>query len=825
LGLTGRDKQHDIPKDRRLAFMSALDSWMLSSEPLGLKLSRITEGLLYAVGAEASRIWLYQPGDLCIQGCPHYETSLYQSCRTRGRCFHLAAASGEGAGNDDSIIRLPPEAPLLGEFFWNDDDKILLNPGWQDHPFQRIMSLKGSDNSSFWGYRLKGDSGEGLGVLWVSLKGHVAAEDDSYLESLAEATGKVVDNVLVTPTMKEALDLSERSNLLMRDREIRIRQLKEEVNSFAGELGRDLIYRDYSREVLPESEGESGGIPAALEIRKNALSLAEDAEMARRAALEVNGQLSTIKQAVNSSSDGVALSSLEGEFFYVNQTFTRLSGLTVADLVQMDQSRIFGDPLTFQEAVRTALEGRIWQGEKVILSRQGVPVDSFMKVSTFKDEENRPRGLVWNILDISRQKEQERRIQEYTRTIEKDLVEKAELLLKARYLQWKFIQTTLPVLDNFNVHALFLPCESLGGDFFSVVKGLNENKLVIVLGDCTGHGLQASMDASILLSLVNQNLHHLYDSNRTDNFLAQISREYLQIADEDQFPTMLVALVDLNSREMFYSNANGELPFLIRNGSAVNLEGAAGMHVGFFDDPSYERKIFQFEPGDRLLFYSDALAEIRDSHGRLLGRKGIRRVFEENISQGTENFFRIVDRVEELNDGLPLDDDTTLVQVDFLPPVNREYEFCHMAEWKSIQNELVSQILRLDYPRETAEQMRIALDEMCINAFVHGNRRDQRKYVLIRVEMNCRCLEFTITDQGEGFDLSCVEDPVECLDEILERDVEEEYTHGRGIWITEKLVDFMEYRHGGNCVFLKKNKIPGETLFAKKKFRDLHSRK
>ena len=64
-----------------------------------------------------------------------------------------------------------------------------------------------------------------------------------------------------------------------------------------------------------------------------------------------------------------------------------------------------------------------------------------------------------------------------------------------------------------------------------------------------------------------------------------------------------------------------------------------------------------------------------------------------------------------------------------------------------------------------------------------------------------------------------------CLDEIYERDVEDEYTHGRGIWITEKMVDFMEYRQGGSCVFLSKEKAPRETLFTKKRFQDLHSRK
>ena len=827
MSFTGSDKQQITPQDLRQSLIDTWESRLSGIEPLGRKLAWVTEELLSAIGARASWIWLYQPGDLCSKTCVHQEKGRDQSCIKRGKCFHLAAASGEGVYENPDFIRLPPESPVLGDFFWSEKDKSNIESLDQSFLLKNNINGEAPFTSPLWGYKLKSDSGEGLGVLFFLRENSESSDRDAFLESLTASISRAIIDSTACESMKEALDLSERSNLLMRNREIRIRQLKEEINSLASELGRNPVYQSLSPESDFSSEpGSAQGDPVTpQEIRKNALSLAEDAEIARQAALEVNEQLSTIKQAVNSSSDGVALSSLGGDFFYVNQTFTRLSGLTVADLVLMDQTRIFGDPETFQEAIGVALSGQVWQGERIILSRDGVPVDTFVKVSTFRDEQDQPRGLVWNILDITWQREQEHRIQEYTRTIEKDLVEKAELLLKARYLQWKFIQTTLPVLDHFNVHALFLPCESLGGDFFSVVKGLNENKLVIVLGDCTGHGLKASMDASILLSLVNQNLRYLYDTNRTDRFLTHISREYMQIADEDQFPTMLVALVDLNSREMFYSNANGELPVLLRQGNATTLEKAEGMHVGFFDNPVYEQKVFEFEPGDRLFFYSDALAEIRDRHGDLLGRRGVRRVFEDNIPQSTENFFRIVDNVENLNGGLPLDDDTTLVQVDFLSPVNREYEFCNMAEWKSIHNELIAQIIRLDYSRETAEQMSIALDEMCINAFVHGNQRDRHKYVLIRVEMNCRCLEFTITDQGEGFDLACVDDPVECLDEILARDVEEEYTHGRGIWITGKLVDFMEYRHGGNCVYLRKNKVPGATLFAKKKFRDLHSRK
>ena len=61
-------------------------------------------------------------------------------------------------------------------------------------------------------------------------------------------------------------------------------------------------------------------------------------------------------------------------------------------------------------------------------------------------------------------------------------------------------------------------------------------------------------------------------------------------------------------------------------------------------------------------------------------------------------------------------------------------------------------------------------------------------------------------DEGEGFDPESVPDPVASIEEIMERCIEEEYIHGRGIKLTGKLVDEISYNDKGNCVYLKKDK-------------------
>jgi len=75
----------------------------------------------------------------------------------------------------------------------------------------------------------------------------------------------------------------------------------------------------------------------------------------------------------------------------------------------------------------------------------------------------------------------------------------------------------------------------------------------------------------------------------------------------------------------------------------------------------------------------------------------------------------------------------------------------------------------------------IAVTEAVNNAVQHGNHMRADKYVTVRFEYTENLIRITVEDQGEGFDLDAVEDPLS--PENLTK------PNGRGLLIVKSLMD------------------------------------
>ncbi len=796
--------------EQQRSILNNLQTHLLKQGSLKEKAEEITDTVILTLDADFARIWLFNPGDICKNKCIHYNTEIYKNCcRKEMKCLHLISSSGRYT-HIDGLHRRIPTGPLnkIGEIFTRDKANITTNalltdPLITDHEWAEKLGLK-----SFSGLRLTNSKGEKVGVLALFSKKTISPKDESFLKIIGNLTSQVILNTKATSDLKVALYQTERANNLMEGREIRIRQIKDEVNTLANELGRKSKY---------ESGGEEEGSGfsnlntqdkkiSIKESRENALSLAEDAEIARREVIEANQQLSLIRQAVNSSSDAIAISIAQGDFFYLNETFTSLFGFKVNKLAAISNSTIFKNEQDLNDALKATGRGIIWQSQIEMVGKAGNIIPVFMRVAPFRDERKRVLGMIWNFTDISKQKAAEKQITQYTRAIEESLAENIAMLKKARQLQKNFIQTTLPSLRDFAIHGLFMPCENLGGDFFNITKGIRDDKLAIIIGDCTDHGLRASMDASLLSSIVNNNIHQLYIDNLTDRFLNRISVEYSKYADEDQFPTMFAAIIDLKTRSMYYSNANGERPYLIRKNCISRLQKTSGMHIGYFDDPDYKREIFQFKQGDRLLFYSDAVLEIEKKNKSRLGNEGLEEILVHGEINAHKNFEYIIKSIKNENGSLPLKDDTTLIQIDFIEPLYNQEKLAAIDELFTILERIKSDLYKFDYSSDEIERINIGLEELCMNAITHGNKLDESKKVIFTTNINFEEARFSLKDEGDGFNPGKIQDPVSGIQEIMDRDIEQEYTHGRGIWIARHFLDSISYNEKGNEVTVIKKR-------------------
>ena len=542
-----------------------------------------------------------------------------------------------------------------------------------------------------------------------------------FLESSVKLVSRVLMNDLVSQKLKDALIKAEKTVALMEGQEIRLQQVKDKA---------DFLSKRYGLTSPLEDPGGHGIFFESEMARQKNLAMAEEAEIARRALLESNEQLSLIKQAVDGSSDAVAISTVSGEFFYINQTFSDIFGYNIAMLAWLSLESLMSRREIFRDALASSCRGESWQKELKMINHNDQQIDIFLRCSSFKDEKDVILGLIWNFTDISLAKENERQIHEYTKKIERDLSDKKKMLDKAALLQESLINKTLPLTEEITIHGMFMPCETLGGDFFRIQKGIYQNRLVIILGDCTGHGVEASMDASLLTSLVDRNLSLIYN-NRTDLFLEVISKSFMQISDDDQFPTMFAMVVDLDEGFAYYSNANSELPFLLRRGKIQQLERAEGMHIGYFDVPRYERKQFKLEGGDKILLYSDAVVEIKTRRDKMLGYGGLISLIEDTISQEQGEFGDLLNYIYAENGKFPLEDDMTLILLEYTRQEVFSFQFSTLEEWRSNIECLKQSLNRFRFNFQEIEEFTIALDEMSLNAINHGNKNDPDKKVLI----------------------------------------------------------------------------------------------
>jgi serine/threonine-protein kinase RsbW len=89
----------------------------------------------------------------------------------------------------------------------------------------------------------------------------------------------------------------------------------------------------------------------------------------------------------------------------------------------------------------------------------------------------------------------------------------------------------------------------------------------------------------------------------------------------------------------------------------------------------------------------------------------------------------------------------------------------------------------------------IALTEGVNNAIYHGNKQDPEKSVKVKYSASEDEFEFTIEDEGAGFDFENVPDPTS--PENIEK------PNGRGVFLMKHLSDEIEFDDEGRIVIMR----------------------
>ncbi len=222
-----------------------------------------------------------------------------------------------------------------------------------------------------------------------------------------------------------------------------------------------------------------------------------------------------------------------------------------------------------------------------------------------------------------------------------------------------------------------MPASLCGGDWWTYRK-LSNGRLLLVLGDATGHGIHSAMIAATARGAV-EALSGIDERLLTpEQVLRAIDSAIRQVGEHNVLMTAFAAVFESQAGVLHYANAGQNFPYVIKLGAARVLEQAS--IIAASGNPLGDRQIaveirrgsLQLRPGDLFVCFTDGVVERANPAGKLFGDRRLRGALIGQPLPDGDALVRLRDRVvrsvEHHAEGRLADDDITLVLCQFDPP-------------------------------------------------------------------------------------------------------------------------------------------------------------
>lgn len=188
----------------------------------------------------------------------------------------------------------------------------------------------------------------------------------------------------------------------------------------------------------------------------------------------------------------------------------------------------------------------------------------------------------------------------------------------AREVQDQLFPRNLPHVEGVEIEAICRAARSVSGDYYDFIQ-LSPTQVAIAIADISGKGISAALlMASLQAALRSQLLTPGAEGMSTAELVSRLNRHLVRNTGDDRFATFFVAIYDLASRKLRYTNA-GHLPgFCLSNGKATHLD-VGGIVLGIVEEYPYQEGCVDVPHDAVLITYSDGLVEPENAYGEEFG--------------------------------------------------------------------------------------------------------------------------------------------------------------------------------------------------------------
>ncbi|NEQ22313.1 MAG: SpoIIE family protein phosphatase [Microcoleus sp. SIO2G3] len=225
----------------------------------------------------------------------------------------------------------------------------------------------------------------------------------------------------------------------------------------------------------------------------------------------------------------------------------------------------------------------------------------------------------------------------------------------------------LPLSGTVTTQAQFVPSTQLGGDAFDYYW-LDADHLVVYLLDVAGHGVKSALlSVSVLNILRSQSLPNT-NFYQPSAVLASLNNVFQMSENGDDYFTIWYGVYNQRQHHLVYASA-GHPPAVLLSGasttSPVKQLGARSIPIGMLSDADFDDESYEIQPNSTLYIFSDGVYEIHQPDNKIWGLNAFIKVLTDYKHSNTSNLDKVLHQIQHLNANNVLDDDFSLLQIDF----------------------------------------------------------------------------------------------------------------------------------------------------------------
>jgi integral membrane sensor domain MASE1/anti-sigma regulatory factor (Ser/Thr protein kinase) len=347
----------------------------------------------------------------------------------------------------------------------------------------------------------------------------------------------------------------------------------------------------------------------------------------------------------------------------------------------------------------------------------------------------------------------------------------------ATTLQSAFLPQTLPEHPHVRFDALYLTAGQevlIGGDWYDAFA-IPGGRIVVSIGDVTGHGLNAAVSAGRIRQSIVATAIDVHDPAE---ILTKVNR-LLQFHDST-VATALVAVIEPDTLTMRYASAGHPSPIHAGANRAAHALPHGSLPLGVSHTPDYRSYNTSLAQNDVVVFYTDGITEFQrdiDATERAL-QQAVDTVAASPSSRPAERIRRAV-----LGEAAPIDDAVLVVlrvaaasedgSLDDELNVHRSWSFhsSHAYSAHNARHEVMRFIQELADSDEELFTAELIVGEILANTVEHAPG-----LVSMEIDWSDSAPIVTVVDTGPGLERFAVHLPEDALTE-----------DGRGLYLVQTL--------------------------------------